>query len=438
MNVLAIDVGSSSVKMGLLRGGKVVSSARQSFPTQYDESRAEVDADSLLRAIRKAAAELGEARKRIDCVALATMSPSWVAIDAKGRALTPVITHQDRRSVRIAEQIEHRVGRQRHLDLAGMRPIPGGLSSTTCAWFLKHERSLMKRADLVGHVQTLLLRQFCGSRVVDPSHASFMGLFSTLTLDGWNDELCDAIDVPRRLLPEIRQADEIGGTLSADAARSLGVAQGTPVLVGMIDTGAAVLLAGAKVGQLVNVVGTTDVLALCTDRPRPHERLLLRALGVGRRWLAVGTLGSAGSSIEWARRELFADLSDNAFYALVDRLSKVSSNSVRFEPYLAGDRCTVEQRRASFHDLTLSTTRHDLLAAMLHALARASAERIELLRSGGTSIRRRVLISGGGGGALARLMHRDWPGRWSFWTEDEATMRGLAVLAERARTSKQA
>jgi hypothetical protein len=38
----------------------------------------------------------------------------------------------------------------------------------------------------------------------------------------------------------------------------------------------------AKVGQLFNVVGSTDVLALCTDRPQPHERLLTRARGSGK------------------------------------------------------------------------------------------------------------------------------------------------------------
>jgi len=34
------------------------------------------------------------------------MSPAWCAMDAKGRALTPLVTHQDRRSVDIAVEIE--------------------------------------------------------------------------------------------------------------------------------------------------------------------------------------------------------------------------------------------------------------------------------------------------------------------------------------------
>jgi xylulokinase len=431
MNVLAIDIGSSSVKMGVLRNNRLVGRpVRDSFPTRYDDTRAEVDPDQIYEAIGKAARALKPARKKIDCIALATMSPSWVAMDRRGRAITPIITHQDRRSVDVARELEQRVGASRYLKLAGSAPVPGGISSTTCAWFLRHQRAGMRRADLVGHLQTLLHRQLCGTRVADPSHASFMGIYSTLKLDGWNDELCDAVGISQKLLPEVRDSNEVGGMLNSNGARLLELPKGTPMLVGMIDTGAAMLLAGAKIGQLVNVVGSTDVLALCTNRPKPRAGLLTRALGVGRLWIAAGTIAAAGSSLEWARQQLFSDLSERDFYRLIQRSQ--SRGTVEFEPYLAGDRASVEQRRGAFRGLSLSTTREQMLAAIVDALARASAERIELLNSTGTTLRRRVMISGGGGG-LARVMHRDWRGRWTFWSEDEATLRGLSILADFAR-----
>src|SRR6267142_5040143 len=88
--------------------------------------------------------------KSADAIGLTVMAPSWVAMDHEGEPLTPVITHQDRRSVEIARELEKKVGKQRHLKLAGNRPIPGGISSTTWAWFLKHEPRIMKKADLCG------------------------------------------------------------------------------------------------------------------------------------------------------------------------------------------------------------------------------------------------------------------------------------------------
>jgi xylulokinase len=272
--------------------------------------------------------------------------------------------------------------------------------------------------------------------VIDPSNASFMGLYSTLDQSGWNDELCAAIGARRELLPEILEADVIGGRVTAKAAGRFGLASGTPVIVGMIDTSAAMLLHGAKPGQLLNVCGSTDVLALCTDRPRPHEQLLTRALGVGRRWMSVSTIAAAGSSLQWARERLFAELSQARFRTLVRRLARrggAGLDDVIFEPYLAGERTSIEQRRAAFRGLTLSTTREQMLQAMLDALARASAARLTLLETGDVKILRNVIVSGGAADRLDQIFQRDWPGRWSFQRETEASLRGLKSLVPRDR-----
>src|SRR5256885_874522 len=79
--------------------------------------------------VAKAIGQIGGEAKRVDVVGLSVMSPSWVAMDKKGKALTPIITHQDRRSVEEAKAIEARVGKGRFLKLAGNRPVPGGISA---------------------------------------------------------------------------------------------------------------------------------------------------------------------------------------------------------------------------------------------------------------------------------------------------------------------
>src|SRR5687768_13559300 len=207
MTLLGIDVGSSSVKAAVMRGGRVVGTIRRhEFPTRYDGTRAEIDPAAILRAVRRAVSELGEPARRVDHVALSVMSPSWVAMDRGGKPLTPIVTHQDRRSVDVAKRLERRVGKDRHLKLAGNRPFPGGISSSTCAWFLENEPALMRRADLVGHLSTLLHRRLTGARVTDSSNASFMGLYRTLDLGGWSDELCEAVGVSRDALPDVLEA----------------------------------------------------------------------------------------------------------------------------------------------------------------------------------------------------------------------------------------
>ena len=349
MTFLGIDVGSSSVKAGVFHdGGLVGGLARAAYPTRHEGVRVEVDAEDVLTAAAAAVRLLGGAAGGVDAVGLSVMSPAWVAMDASGRAVTPLVTHQDRRSVETAKALEQRVGKERHLQLAGNRPFPGGISSTTCAWFLANEPAAMASADLVGHLNTFLHRQLTGARVIDPSNASFTGLYLTTQQGGWSDELCGAAGVSKSLLPDVVEADVVAGRVTPEAALRFGLTAGTPVTVGMVDTSAAMLSTGAAPGQLFHMCGSTDVLGLAADRPAPHERLLTRALGVGRRWMSVSTLAAAGSSIDWARGQFFRDLTDADFHRLLADLvhaARPAGGAVRPVPGRGADEHRAEAGR---------------------------------------------------------------------------------------------
>jgi xylulokinase len=181
---------------------------------------------------------------------------------------------------------------------------------------------------------------------------------------------------------------------------------------------------------LFNVCGSTDVLALCTDQPKPHERLLTRALGVQGKWLQVSTLAAAASAIYWVRDQCYQSMPIKEFQAEFRRLSRVgpkAAGSVRFEPYMAGERTSIEQRTGAFTGLTLASTRTQMLSAVIEGLTRASAERLPVLAGCGTKLLHTVAVSGGSD-RLDQLMHRDWPGNWTFRAVTDATMRGLAML----------
>src|SRR5580658_9903803 len=228
MTILGLDCGSSSIKAAVLRNGRIVGKiVRSAYPTHTDGIRAEVSPAAVLSALRDAIHQLGPAARKVDYIALDVMAPSWIAMDKHGRALTPIITHQDRRSVEVARRLEKEIRQSRIIRLSGNRPFPGGISSTTWAWFVRHQPGVLKKADLVGHLSTFLHRSLTGARVTDPSNASFMGVYSTLTMNGWNSELCDAVGADRRLLPEVLEGDRIGGKISASAARRFELTAGT-------------------------------------------------------------------------------------------------------------------------------------------------------------------------------------------------------------------
>src|SRR5437763_252990 len=115
MFILALDIGSSSVKAAILRGtNNVPHVARENFPPQHSAQRVEVDPEKILRAIAGAIGAL-KLVKSVDVLTISTMSPSWIAMDSRGRAMTPVVTHQDRRSVSISRDLIAKLGKPRLL-----------------------------------------------------------------------------------------------------------------------------------------------------------------------------------------------------------------------------------------------------------------------------------------------------------------------------------
>ena len=291
----------------------------------------------------------------------------------------------------------------------------------------------MERAAVVGHLGTWVALALTGERIIDVSNAGFTGLMDVRTC-AWSDELVDAAGIDRALLPEIVEADAIVGAVTARAARRFSLAAGTPLLAGCIDGSAAMLAAGARVGQLVNICGSTDVLAVCVDGPRPHEELLTRPLGIDGKWLSVGTIAAAGSAMEWVRRTLFGEMPRDAFYRHLLRVGQREQgpHAVGFSNGLAGSRTSMSLERAAITDLTLSSSREDVLAALISSLRIDSGTRIARFKAAGLPMRSDVFSTGGGSLIAAKVLRQCWPKRFRFREQDEATLRGVWTLAGRA------
>ncbi len=417
------------MRAALLRDGRITGAVgRAPFATRRSAAgAAEVNPADLLAALQKALAQVPRAA-RAEAIVPAVMAPAIAVMDRAGKTLFPIITHQDRRSIAEATQIEKRIGPERHLQLTGNRPFPGGIGSTTLLWLNHHAPGLMRRADLVGQLNTWLQRTLCGTRVIDPSNASFTGLYHTLSQQGWSKQLCAAAGVCPALLPAVLQANAIGGRLSRSAAAELGLPQDMPMLVGLMDGSAAMLAAGVAQGQMLHVCGSTDVLAVCTARPMPHAQLLTRCLGIGKWYLSVSTLAAAGMTLDWAKRQWFEHLSATEYGKLLWQAAGEDAGGCHFEPYLAGDRMSLQPRTAALTGLTLATNPRHILAAIVRAMASSSRGRFALLRQINGRIKRRVVLSGGAQPTLGVIMHQAWGRACDFAMQKEATLRGAGML----------
>ena len=269
--VLTIDAGTSAVKAGLLdRTGRIL--ARASRPYAYQTPRrhhVELDFRRVWEQVAAAVRQLGCRDLPVRAVGLSVLCPGLVPLDREGNPLRPALIHLDRRSVREARWALERIGRERFLAVTANLPYPGGCSATGMLWIRDHEPAVYRATHRFGHTNTFLAHRLTGRWGMDPTNASFSGLYRTMTAGGWEPGLAADLGLdPARLPPLVPSAAALG-TVTAEAAREAGIPEGVPVAMGAADAACAALGAGVvEEGEILNATGTVEVMVLSTARPR--------------------------------------------------------------------------------------------------------------------------------------------------------------------------
>src|SRR5581483_5160859 len=107
----------------------------------------------------------------------------------------------------------------------------------------------------------------------EPSNASESMLYD-VARRAWSEEILAALDIPRTILPTLRETGARVGRVTAAAAAATGLPEGTPVFVGGADTESALLGSGvAEDGQTGAVLGTTTPVQMVTARPNRSHRV---------------------------------------------------------------------------------------------------------------------------------------------------------------------
>src|SRR5882672_1387487 len=132
MHILALDVGTSSVKAAVLdvataRPVGTVAHAPYELETPTPDA-AEVPPERLWTAVAAAAREATWQAPDIEGGGLSCLTPALVLVGKDQKPLGPIWTHLDRRARGGARQIWQAVGPE-FLSTVGNRPLPGGISA---------------------------------------------------------------------------------------------------------------------------------------------------------------------------------------------------------------------------------------------------------------------------------------------------------------------
>lgn len=432
MFILALDIGTSSVKAAVLEtetGALAGPIARVPYELDHPTAdAAEVPTERLWEAVAAAGREATRGGPDVQAVGMTVLTPGLVLLDDADRPLRPIWTHLDRRSRQAARRTWAAVGPE-FLATVGNRPLPGGITAVSWKQMLVDDPHLRRRVKSFLHVNGWLGLHFTGSRAFDPANACFTGLWNTVTDQRWSERWCEFFEVEPGWLPPVQCGSTTLGTLRASVAAQLNVPAGVPVKLGTADTSSGMLAAGIKPGDLLHTVGTTQVLAVLTDVPRPDPRRLTRRLGVGPSFIHVTHNPVGGVALEWLRETCFRELPKQEFYEKMIPLARERPSRVTLDPpFLGGDRLEIEARRAAFRDLTLATDRLDLLAAVLEAMQRChrdalAALDLQALPQPGQG---RVFLTGGGAEVIRALLPEY--GSADVHILEEGALHGVACL----------
>jgi xylulokinase len=404
MNILALDIGTSSVKAAVLDTATrlpVGSVIKAAYPLlQPDTETAAIDPDVLWAAITSAAQQAAQGH-RVEGIGISCLTPCLVLLDQEHQPLIPFVTHLDRRARPTAKILETKLGNE-FLRATGNRPLPGGISAIYFHhWAMQHP----DRASTVAHyfhLNSWITWKLTGQTAIDPGNACFTGLCNWTELR-WSPEWCEQLGVKRNWLPDIQPGNATVGKLRPEWATTWGIPAGIPVKLGLADTSSAILAAGMEPGDLLHLVGTTQVLAVLTDAPHPSPVRLTRHLGVGESFLHVTHNPVGGVALDWLRDLCFSEVPVEAYYSEWMDRALATTTTVTLEPlFLGGDRLEIEEKKAGFKNLSLSTERVELLAAVLHAMKLGHRHAWQSL--GRSTPPKRIYLSGGGASVVRKLL----------------------------------
>ncbi len=311
--LLAIDQGTTSTRAIIFDAdGGVGAQARTELDQIYPrDGWVEHDPEEIWRATvavcRGALSEQGIGAGDVAGIGIANQRETTILWDrASGRPIHNAIVWQDRRTADSCRRLAARG----HEDLVREKTglvIDPYFSATKIAWLLDNvagARDAAKRGDLAfGTVDSFLLWRLTGGRVhaTDATNAARTMLFNIHTQD-WDDDLLALLDVPRPILPEVRDSSADFGVTERDLF-------GAEVpICGMAGDQQAATLGQACLapGMIKSTYGTGCFAVLNTgETPMESKSRLLTTVAYrldGRPTYALeGSIFAAGACVQWLR-----------------------------------------------------------------------------------------------------------------------------------------
>ena len=377
--VLAIDVGSSSVKAALydaqahVVAGTEASQGHMLHATTDGaaEEIAEHVVERVERVVDRVLERAGDAVQHIAAVGLDTLASTVLGVEQEGQPVTPIYTYADTRSRDYVDEL------RRELDVRAVYQRTGCPQHTAylparLRWVKRDCPDIASRVHRWMDVGTHLYIRWFGRKDIPASYsiASWSGLLNRHH-NRWDQELLDFLSVSVSSLPLLADYTSAQQGLAEPFARRWPALRDVPFFLPVGDGAAANVGSGCvSPGRVALTVGTSGALRVLL----PHEvseippGLWAYRLGATQTLLG-GSFSEGGNVFAWARGTLRLPQKEELESAL-QSLSP-DSHGLTVLPFLAGERSPgwSTSAAAAIEGLKVSTTPLQILHAFLEAIA---------------------------------------------------------------------
>ncbi len=401
-NILAIDLGTSSLKLALVDvHGEVLGWESEPIglivtPDGGTEQSPLEWWGAFLKTGQRLLSKNPQAARSVAAICSSTQGEGTIAIDRDGKPLGNCVLWMDMRGAPfLAKQLKGLINVNgvglanllRFVNLTGGMPSMTGKDPAGHMLLLRETKpeiyqKAYKFLNVLDYINLCLTGRYVAT--VDSILTSWVTDNRDPHKIEYNDALIKSLGVDRGKLPEIVACSDVIGTLKADVAASLGLPADVKVVAGSIDNTAAAIGAGTISDYAVHLyIGTsswmaahvpfkkTDVLSSLASVPCAlPDRYLLTALQA----TAGGNLTFLRDKILYHKDELLQEADVPDIFKVLDQIAErppAGSNGVIYTPWIWGERAPVDERtlRAGLYNLSLDNNRQDIIRAFLEGIA---------------------------------------------------------------------
>lgn len=444
--LLGIDIGTSACKIVLFeKDGTVVVSTTGDYPVYYpQEGWAEQDPDEWWSAVCGAIKDMLAAYpiqpEEIVGVGIDGQSWSAIPIDKDGNVLAKTPIWMDTRAQSICDRLNEKVGADKIFELSGNSLQPS-YTTAKIIWYRENMPEMYEKIDKILQSNSFIAYRLTGEITHDLSQGYGIHCFD-MRKQTWDDEMCEALEIPRSFLPELVPSHQVVGEVTEKASEECGLAVGTPVVAGGLDAACGTLGAGVvKPGQTQEQGGQAGGMSISIDEYAADPRLILSPHVVPGQWLLQGGTTGGGGVMRWFEREfaeserMKADACGKSSLVQLNDIAEAvpaGSDGVVFLPYMSGERSPIWDPNAKgvYYGLDFSKTKGHMVRASMEGVAFALKHNLDIAEETGAKVDELWAMGGSANSLLWTQIKSDITGKpIAVPASDTATTLGAVILA---------